>query len=84
MSKTKEAGMAKVVLNIPYGEFVVDSKDAMALCEILGKAEKYHSRWKNDITTHHVYPVEASNSFGFRLITNEQYNMYKLAGKPED
>lgn len=76
--------MAKVIVDIPYGSFVVDSKDAIALCDILGKAERYRSAWKDNVTTHHIYPVGSDTNFGFRLITNDAYQMYKLAGKPED
>lgn len=85
MSKTKEVGMAKVVLNIPYGDFVIDAKDAMMLCEALSKAERYREKYQsgNSGNTYHIYPLDGAN-FGFRLLTNDQYNMYKLAGKPED
>ena len=75
--------MAKVVLNIPYGDFVIDAKDAMMLCEALAKAERYREKYQSSNTTYHIYPHEGAQ-FGFRLLTNNQYNMYKLAGKPED
>jgi hypothetical protein len=76
--------MAKVVLNIPYGDYVIDSKDAMALCEALAKAERYREKYSNSSSTHHIYPLEGGGNFGFRLITDEQYKLYRLAGKPED
>ncbi len=76
--------MPKVIAEIPYGSFVVDAKDAMTLCEILGKAERYRNKWKDSGSTHHIYPLEGDNNFGFKLLTNDQYQMYKLAGKPED
>jgi hypothetical protein len=75
--------MAKVVLNIPYGDFVVDAKDALALCETLSKSERYREKYQSSVTTHHIYPMDGGQ-FGFRLLSNEQYNMYKLAGKPEE
>lgn len=76
--------MAKVVLNIPYGEFVVDAKDAMVMCEALAKAERYRAKYNGDGSTYHIYPHEGGNSFGFQLLTDDQYRLYKLAGKPED
>ena len=74
--------MANVIVEIPYGSFVVNSKDAMTLCEILGKAEKYREKYQGGNTTHHIFPMEGA--FGFRLITDDAYRLYKLAGKPED
>ncbi len=77
--------MAKVILNIPYGDYVIDAKDAMLLCEALANAERYREKYHGSDagSTYHVYPLDGAQ-FGFRLITDEQYNMYKLAGKPED
>lgn len=77
--------MAKVIADMPYGAYVLDAKDAVVLAELLSKAEKYQQKWKDSTTTHHIYPVDADTSaFSFRLITNDAYQMYKLAGKPED
>jgi hypothetical protein len=76
--------MSKVIVNIPYGEFVVDAKDAMMMCEALAKAERYRMKYHGDKSTYHIFPYEGSSAFAFTLLTNDQYNMYKLAGKPED
>ena len=76
--------MGKVVMNIPYGEFVIDSADALTLCEVLAKAERYRENYKNSQATYHIYPYEGGNTFGFRLLTDDQYRLYRLAGKPEE
>ena len=76
--------MSKVVLSVPYGDYVIDAKDAVMLCEALSKAERYQEKYRSSGgSTHHVYPVDGA-VFNFRLMTTEQYNLYKLAGKPQE
>lgn len=75
--------MSKVIVEIPYGSFVINAEDAMTLCGILSKGERYREKYSNGNTTHHIFPLEGG-SFGFKLLTDDAYNMYRLAGKPED
>jgi hypothetical protein len=82
--------MAKVVVDIPYGAFVIDAKDALALAEMVSKAERYQSKYHGASggtpahSTSHIYPMNQDAAFIMRLISDDNYRMYKLAGKPED
>ncbi len=81
--------MSKVVMNLGYRSIVVDADKAIAIAELIQDAETYQSKYhsgengKPSYHTFHIYPVEAENGFTMQLITNEAYNMYKMAGKPD-
>ena len=73
-----------VVVMIPYGQLVMEAKDAFALAEIYARSEAYKENWRSTEkggTTHHVYPNEAT--VDMKVITDDLYRMAKLAGKPE-
>jgi len=82
--------MSKVIMNLGYRSIVVDADKALTIAELLQDAETYQSKYHSaqngnpSYNTFHIYPVEAENGFTMQLITNEAYNLYKLAGKPED
>ena len=82
--------MSKVVMNLGYRSVVVDMDKALAIANLLEDAELYESKYhsstdgKPSYNTHHIYPMTQDHSFTMQLITNESYNLYKLAGKPED
>jgi hypothetical protein len=69
---------------------VVDADKALALAELIQDAEMYQSKYhsaqdgKPSYNTHHIFPVEPDNGFTMQMLTNEAYNLYKLAGKPEE
>lgn len=81
--------MAKAIVELPYGGIVMDAKDALVVAEIMSRAERYTTKWRNDnggnTHTHHIYnfDVDTAAPAIVKLITDEMYNMYKLAGKPE-
>lgn len=76
-----------VVIRLTYCELVMPPKDALALAEIIQRAEKYEKKYNrsNDSAnggyTFHVWPNE--EEFGMSLISDDAYRMAKLAGKPE-
>jgi hypothetical protein len=76
--------MTMAILNIGYDGYVLPLKDAVAVAEILGKAEMYEHKYRSGgENTHHIY-AEAKENFGtIRLITDAFYQGAKLAGKPE-
>lgn len=82
--------MSKVVMNLGYRSIVVDADKALAIADLMQDAETYQSKYhsKTDTqdshNTYHIYPSEPDNGFSMQLITNEAYNMYKLAGKPDN
>lgn len=72
-----------MIVDMPYGDIVVSTEDAVTLLKIFEKAEKYRQKYNGDKgPTHHIFPLESQLSA--RMITHETYAMYKLAGKPED
>ncbi len=72
-----------MLLKLGYdAQFVLPVKDAVAIAEALQKAYA----WKEDYnsvqgSTYHSYPFEGR--IQMELITDDLFNMAKLAGKPE-
>lgn len=82
--------MAKIVVQIGYRSFILDAEDAAAVVDALSKGEafeeKYHSAQdgKPSFYTYHVYERESTSTvINLRPVSDEEYQMYKLAGKPE-
>ena len=72
-----------MVVSLGYSHYVMPTKDAVQLLEILEKAERYVNKYRaNDASTHHVWPNDTV--FEARMIGNDLYSMAKLAGKPEE
>ena len=77
-----------VVVELGYQSYVLSNKDAIALVDILEKAEVYESKWvpreqrteDGEDHTHHVY--ENTRQLGMKVISTSLYQMAKLAGKP--
>jgi hypothetical protein len=67
---------------MPYGDLVVSVEDAVTLAKILETAEKYKCTYKGGDTAHHIFALDDSTPM--RVISQETYAMYKLAGKPDD
>jgi len=84
-------GNEMMIVNVGYQDYVLPTKDAITLLELLSKAERYEDRYvskedKKNTTgeayhTYHVY--ENDTVFNAKVIPNEKYRMAKLAGKPE-
>jgi hypothetical protein len=78
--------MAKAILSLGYGQYVMDMEQAVAIAEMLAKAElyenKYHREAKN--STHHIYDNENAELGTIKLVSDGFYQMAKLAGKPVD
>lgn len=81
--------MAKVVVAMGYKSFILDSKDGIALMDVLAKAEVYEESYHGAVEgqpsyhTYHVYPLDTSSSVTMRLVSDDAYKMYKMAGKPQ-
>lgn len=71
-----------MIVSMPYGDMVLSTDDAVTVMKILEKAEKYRQAYKGGNSTHHIFPME--EQLHARMITQDTYAMYKLAGKPED
>ena len=81
-----------IVVDLGYRSIVLPREEAFKLAEILEKAEVYEAKYWNaekrkergmgDVDyTYHVYPNE--RQFQMQIISDDMYNMAKLAGKPE-
>lgn len=71
-----------MIVSMPYGDMVLSVDDSVALMKILEKAEKYRNKYNGGASTHHIFPME--EQLHARMISQDTYAMYKLAGKPED
>ena len=87
---SREINVGKVIVEIGYRNFVLDARDAVALAEMLGSAERYEAVWhgKTDTTeahhTYHIYTQDAPDAPTMKIISDDAYRMYKLAGKPDN
>ncbi len=80
-----------IVIDLGYKSIVLPRVEGIKLLEILEKAEVYERKyWSSDKRrelgmesdyTFHVYPSD--QEYAVRLITDQHYQMAKLAGKPE-
>lgn len=77
--------MAKAIISLGYSEYVLDIKDALAVAEMLGKAEKHERKYHSSTSssTHHIYESEDTELGTLKLITDGFYRMAKMAGKPD-
>ena len=72
-----------MIISIPYGDLVMSVEDAVTVAKILERSEKYRCKYNGAAgATHHIFSAE--DNAQMRLISQETYAMYKLAGKPED
>lgn len=86
MYKTKEDDM--IVVSLGYSNYVLSNKDAVALAEILEKAELYEAIWipsgeRNGGPDHTYHIYENDKHVDMKLISADLYRMAKLAGRPE-
>jgi hypothetical protein len=82
MSTIEEHGMTKAVIEFGWQKYVLDLKDAVALAELMGKAERYEEKYVKDAdSTVHIYENTAGLG-SIRLIGDSLYRMAKLAGPP--
>lgn len=81
-----------IVVDLGYRKVVLTKEKAFTLIECLEGADVYEEKYwpeakrkEKGITseyTYHVYPNEAS--FSMRILGDTQYQMAKLAGKPQE
>ena len=80
--------MAKVVITLGWKKYVVDAQQALAVSEMLSKAEVYDTKYAKDgedksITMHYVYPQD-DHRWMMEIMPDSIYRMAKLAGKPTE
>jgi hypothetical protein len=82
--------MGKALIRIGYNNYAMDISDAVAVMEIMGRAEMYQAKRNYKVTptvtSYHVWGQEAGNddSFTIQLLPDTVYRVAKLAGKPQD
>jgi hypothetical protein len=87
ISKTETKENDMVVFEFGYGKYAVPPKDALAMAEILQRAEKYEKKYRKDEVTgtsdytYHVYTHV--DEIVMTIINDDHYRLAKLAGKPE-
>jgi hypothetical protein len=77
--------MSKVAIKVGYRTYLLDTKEAVYLVDILAKAELYEEMWHKDEdggTTYHVYPQEGGE-LTMSVISDHLCRMARLAGKPQ-
>lgn len=86
-SKIEEDDM--VVVELGYNNYVMSAKDALAMADILERAELYERKWiptedrvDGASETLHVYPNDREISM--KIVSTNLYQMAKLAGKPSE
>ena len=72
-----------------YRDIVLDSDKVLALLELIRGAERYESKYhsktdeKDAHTTTHVYPYDEDEQLvDIKHLTDSQYALAKIAGKP--
>lgn len=75
-----------VVMEFSYVSIVLSPKDALAMAEIMQRAERYEKKYRRetggDTTyTYHVWPNP--DEVSMKIISDDTYRMAKLAGKAE-
>jgi hypothetical protein len=79
----------KAVVTSGWHKLVMDLDDAITFATLLAKAETWEEKWVSSsdsptgesFTKFHVYPSNTEPTL--TVITEEKYNVAKLAGKPE-
>ena len=77
--------MAKAIVKINYKEYIMDTKDALHILDLLSKAERYETKYDHDTKTktYHVYDVALEEKIdSLEIVHDDLYRMAKLAGKP--
>ena len=73
-----------------YDDVVLDTKDAIALADIISRADIYKEKYTpssaglDASTSVHLYPMEEKSPISIRVLTKHHYHIAKMAGKPED
>jgi hypothetical protein len=76
--------MSKVIVELGYNKYLLDTKEAVDLVEILSKAEVYKEVWHKEEdggTTYHVYEQDRVKS-SMSIMPDHLCRMARLAGKP--
>jgi hypothetical protein len=78
--------MSKIVIDLGWRKYVVNTDEAVKLAAMLSTAELYESKYTKDekgegVVMHHIYPQDDMR-WHMDIMPDSVYRMAKLAGKP--
>lgn len=80
--------MSKMIVELGLYSLVFDTPDAVKFVDLLSHAECYREKWRDKEsggTSYHIYPMDRETSrVALKFITDDEYKVMKLAGKPEE
>lgn len=77
--------MSRCVLSFGYKSYIVDTEQAVAVADMLCKAEMFEEKYQgNGVNTFHVWEQEEAGKFQITILPDSVYRVGKLAGKPEE
>lgn len=83
MSNAKQT-QAKIVVEFSaYRGIVLDADKALQIMNLMRGAESFKEKYRTEGSTLHVYTDEEEEFVKFRYLTDEQYALAKVRGKPE-
>ena len=78
---------AKAIVEVGYTKYVMEASDAVTIANILANAELYAEKWRTSAeggTSYYIWEQDKHIETPIRVLPTNLYNMYKLAGKPEE
>jgi len=75
-----------MVMELGYNSIVLPIKDALAVAEIMQRAEKYEKKYNRGADSNNTYSYHVwanPDEVVMKLISDDIYRMAKLAGQPE-
>lgn len=84
MSNAKQT-QAKIVVEFrSYQGMVIDADKALQVMNLMRGAESFKEKYRTEGSTLHIYTEEDAELVKFRYLTDEQYALAKVRGKPGD
>lgn len=74
----------KAIISLGYVNYVMETKDALLIAEMLSKAEIYEENYRSGGTAHHIYDNDKTDIGVLRLVSDAFYQIAKLAGRPAE
>lgn len=76
----------RVTISYNYDDYIMPVEDALELLRILGRAERWMSRYdqSRQVTTYHTWEPGPEKIVSMSVIPAGVYRMAKAAGKPEN
>lgn len=80
----------KSILRLGYTQYVMDTEACLQVASLLSTAERYSDKWRSKEdggTTYHIWDGEGTDTASnntITLLTDSQYRLYKMAGKPPE